>query len=32
MRDNVWNWDGRLFVGDIQDKMIDGNTSRANPS
>jgi hypothetical protein len=22
----------RLFVGDIQDKMIDGKTSRENPS
>ena len=29
---DVWNWDGRLFVGDIQDQMMDGNTSRDNPS
>ena len=29
---DVWKWDGRLFVGDIQDLMIDGNTSRENPS
>jgi len=29
---DVWNGVGRLFVGDIQDQMIDGNTSRENPS
>ena len=29
---DVWKWDGRLFGGDIQDLMIDGNPSHENPS
>lgn len=32
MNADGWNGDGRLFFGDIQDKMIDGNASRENPS
>jgi hypothetical protein len=31
-RDDIVDGSGRLFVGDIQDQMIEGNTSWENPS